>query len=248
MGKKKHLNQHIENKRLAINGRRPAGARSAATRREILDAAGPLFAEQGYKATTIAQISKAASVNLAAVNFHFGSKEQLYVALVRYGYEFALSEVPLPEWAPGTHAQVKLRDFVLTFLRRSAADREPHWPCQLFMREMLEPSAACEEFVRGFVLPNVAILRSILTELLPSGFPEARMRRIGFSIIGQCLHYRVARPIIRMIEPDIGPMDEERLQQLADHITHFTLAALGHRPPLTNSDQPDTGTEKRKPS
>jgi AcrR family transcriptional regulator len=226
-------NKHIEAKRLATNGRRPPVGRSLKTRQKIINAAGLLFAEKGFKATTIADICKAAKVNQAAVNFHFGGKEQLYVALVRHGYEFALSEVPLPEWTADTAPQTKLHDFVLTFLRRAVADREPRWPCHLIMREMIEPTAACEEFVRGFVRPNFTILRSILAELLPAGFPEDRVRLIGFSIIGQCLHHRVARHVIRLMEPESGQLDEERLQRLADHITRFSLAALGHAPPLT---------------
>jgi TetR/AcrR family transcriptional regulator, regulator of cefoperazone and chloramphenicol sensitivity len=225
--------QVTDQKELESEEQRQAQDRSERTRRSILDAAGPLFAEKGYKATTIAEICKAAKVNQAAVSFHFGGKEQLYIALVRYGYEFALSEVPLPEWAPGTPPQTKLRDFILTFLRRAVAEREPRWPCQLIMREMLEPTAACEEFVRGFVRPNFTVLRSILQELLPADFPEARLKLIGFSIVGQCLHYKVARPVIRLMEQENGPMDEERIQRLADHITQFSLAALGHAPPLT---------------
>ena len=232
MASKNGKTQNHGNKSVASSVRRTASGRSEKTRREILDAAGPLFAEKGYKATTIAEICKAARVNQAAVSFHFGGKEQLYVALVRHGYEFALSEVPMPEWAADTSPQVKLRDFVLTFLRRAVADRDPQWPCQLIMREILEPTAACEEFVRGFVRPNFTILRSILSELLPTGFPEERVRLIGFSIIGQCLHYRVARNVIRLMEPESGQFDEDRLQRLADHITHFSLAALGHAPPL----------------
>ncbi|HMF11325.1 MAG TPA: CerR family C-terminal domain-containing protein, partial [Gemmataceae bacterium] len=218
---------------LASSQTRTGMVRAEKTRQCILDAAGPLFADKGFKATTISQICKAASVNQAAVSFHFGGKEQLYVALVRHAYEFALSEVPMPQWAPNTPAKLKLRDFVLTFLRRAVAEREPRWPCQLIMRELIEPTEACEEFVRGFVRPNFETLQSILTELLPTNFPQARMRLIGFSIVGQCLHYRVARHVIRLVAPDIGQFDEERLQRLADHITQFSLAALGMADPIT---------------
>ena len=47
------------------------------TRQRILDAAEVLFTEHGFDATTLRQITGAAEVNLAAVNYHFGSKEEL---------------------------------------------------------------------------------------------------------------------------------------------------------------------------
>lgn len=47
------------------------------TAKQILDAAEALFAEQGFADTTMRQITKAADVNLAAINYHFGSKQGL---------------------------------------------------------------------------------------------------------------------------------------------------------------------------
>jgi AcrR family transcriptional regulator len=55
----------------------------ASTCDRILDAAEALFAEQGFHATSLRQITQAAEVNLAAVNYHFGSKQALKVAVFR---------------------------------------------------------------------------------------------------------------------------------------------------------------------
>jgi len=49
----------------------------------ILDAAEQLFAEEGFHATSLRQITQAAEVNLAAVNYHFGSKQALILAVFR---------------------------------------------------------------------------------------------------------------------------------------------------------------------
>lgn len=54
-----------------------------ATHERILDAAERLFAEQGFNATSLRQITTTAAVNLAAVNYHFGDKESLYTEVVR---------------------------------------------------------------------------------------------------------------------------------------------------------------------
>jgi AcrR family transcriptional regulator len=219
---------------LEVLSPRPGTHRAEKTRQDIINAAGPLFADKGYKETTVAEICRAAGVNQAAISFHFGGKEQLYLALVRFGYEYALQQVPMPQWPAGTPAAVKLRDFIVTLLRRAVADREPRWPCLLIMREVVQPSKACAEFVRGFVQPNAELLQGILQELLPADLPEEPRRLVAFSIIGQCVFYRVARGVLEFLTNGGAPLhfDEPRVQLLAEHISRFSLAALGVVPPL----------------
>ena len=57
-------------------------ALSQDTKTRILDAAESLFMEHGYEATSLRQLTNAAGVNLAAVNYHFGSKEELFQAVL----------------------------------------------------------------------------------------------------------------------------------------------------------------------
>ena len=59
-----------------------AEATSADTKTRILDAAERLFVEHGFEATSLRQLTTAAGVNLAAVNYHFGSKEELFQAVL----------------------------------------------------------------------------------------------------------------------------------------------------------------------
>lgn len=56
---------------------------AAGTRERILDAAQELFGEHGLEGTSLRAVTKAAGANLAAVNYHFGSKEELFRAVVR---------------------------------------------------------------------------------------------------------------------------------------------------------------------
>jgi len=51
------------------------------TRQRILDTAEQLFADQGFHATTLRQITREAQANLAAVNYHHGSKDALILAV-----------------------------------------------------------------------------------------------------------------------------------------------------------------------
>ena len=56
--------------------------RPTVTKDRILDAAEALFMEHGFEATSLRAITAAAGVNLAAVNYHFGSKEELFQAVL----------------------------------------------------------------------------------------------------------------------------------------------------------------------
>lgn len=55
---------------------------SATTKERILDAAERLFAERGVDATSLRRVTSAAGVNVAAIHYHFGSKEELLRAVV----------------------------------------------------------------------------------------------------------------------------------------------------------------------
>ncbi|MBI1917131.1 MAG: CerR family C-terminal domain-containing protein [Planctomycetes bacterium] len=194
------------------------------TRQRLLDAAGPLFAEQGLKATTVRVICDRADMNLAAINYHFRDKKQLYHEAVRHAAHCCDARVPIPDWPAGTPPERKLRDFVAMFLNRVAVDHEPAWHAQLLMRELTHPTPACAEFVRDFVRPCFEALSGVLRELLPD-VPELKRRLVAFSIVGQCLHYRVARPVIEHLV-GAGEFRNYGVDLLAGHITEFSLAAI----------------------
>ena len=63
-----------------------------ATRRQILGTAVRLFAEHGYADTTSKMICREAGVNIAAVNYHFGSRDDLYRAVLDEVHEHIVNE------------------------------------------------------------------------------------------------------------------------------------------------------------
>ena len=59
---------------------------SLQTRSRIMEVARILFADHGFEGTSVREIAKAADVNVASVNYHFLSKENLYSEILRLGY------------------------------------------------------------------------------------------------------------------------------------------------------------------
>lgn len=68
------------------------------TKARIIEAAGPLFAQHGYDGTTSKKICQKAGVNMAAVNYHFGSRYGLYVAVLEEVQDYLVNVDVLKNW------------------------------------------------------------------------------------------------------------------------------------------------------
>jgi len=195
-------------------------------RSRLLDAAGPVFAEKGYQAATVREICQAAGVNIAAVNYYFGEKERLYIEAVKQASRTRAVQVPFPDWTEETAAETKLRDFVRTLLTRMmGSDRVP-WQSRLMLREIMRPTSACRELAEEHFRPQFETLLAILDELLPQHTPPHTKRQVGYSVVGQCMFYRVAGDVVSMLTPQDELQQHFLPEQLAEHIAKFTLAAL----------------------
>jgi AcrR family transcriptional regulator len=192
----------------------------------ILNAAGPIFAEKGFQAATVRDICDAAGVNVASVNYHFGDKEQLYIQTVTCARQRKVARIPLPSLADSPSPEACLRDYIKALLTRMIGVSEAPWQSRLMLREVLQPTKACQQMVEEYFRPDFNLLLEILAALLPEDTPEHVRRKIGFSIVGQCLFYRVAGHVVAMLVPGGEHREHYAVEQLADHISQMTLSAL----------------------
>jgi AcrR family transcriptional regulator len=194
-------------------------------RLKILAAAGPVFAENGYQSATVREICRRADVNVAAVNYYFGDKERLYTETVRQAHRHLVEQFPMPTWPTNAAAEARLRGFIHTMLTRMIGDESTPWEQRLMLREVLQPTAACRDLAEEYFRPHFEMLLGVLAELLPVGTPAHKLRQTGFSIVGQCLFYRVSSSVVEMLTPD-AELGDFTIEHLADHIAEFTLAAI----------------------
>src|SRR5579871_3621280 len=86
------------------------------TRRRLLEAAGEVFADRGFHAATIKEITDRAGASLASVNYHFTDKAELYAAVLRKLAEDVVHIIPPDDELTGDAAH-RLGQFVRYFCR-----------------------------------------------------------------------------------------------------------------------------------
>lgn len=194
------------------------------TRRRLLDAAGEVFASKGFREATIREICALAGANIAAVNYHFRDKEGLYREVLAYTAKQSVERYPM--WFdPSRPAAERLGVFVRNYMERLLDDGRPAWFGKLLAREMFEPTSALDDLARDFAGPMYAALQGIVRDLLGPRADEELVKRCARSVVGQCLLYKHARPMIERLAPEQGWGPADRAE-LAAHITAFSLAAL----------------------
>lgn len=203
------------------------------TKQRLIDAAGNVFAEKGYEAASVRDICQLAQANLAAVNYHFGGKRPLYVMAVRHAQCCRQEDVPFPEFPAGLSPAERLRAFIGMMFERMLSAHRPKWHLEIMLRELARPTEACAAVVDDYIRPMADALRSILNDMLPENLSEEQRWMIGFSTVAQVLFYYVHQPIIRLLTQSDADQTFP-LDQLADHVTRFTLAAIGAGQPVVD--------------
>ena len=205
------------------------------TRVRILDAAELLFTEQGFEATTLRQITGAAGANLAAVNYHFGSKEELIREVFRRRLTW-LNQQRLKELdrleAEAAGAPLKPSRILEVFFGvalKMAADGEGGG--RNFMRLLGRTYTKPSEFVRGFLAEEyaavVARFKAALIKALPGVPGEEILWRFHF-MLGAVSYAISGADALHNIAP--GALDEGDTEALYARLMSFMLGGL--RAPL----------------
>jgi AcrR family transcriptional regulator len=201
---------------------------TAETRERVLAAASDLFATHGFHGTKMRDIAQRAKVNLAAANYHFGSKEDLYLDVLRE--QFARINEVLVERGAVLRDGLDREQLVRLLRERVAAMLElligppPGLHGTLMMREMLDPSEALPVIVDRFIVPHRDAMREIIARLVPELDPEA-VERCVYSIVGQVFFYRTHLPVFLSLE-GLDHLSADLIRTAADHITAFSLGGM----------------------
>ena len=198
------------------------------TRQKLLAAAAEIFAKKGFWETTHVDICGKAETNIAAVNYHFGSKETLYIEAWKYSFQKSIAKYP-PDGGISPHTSVykRLRGRILAFMQR-VADPESN-DFDIMHKEMANPTGLLDDTIEKATDPLEEDMKSIFQELLGDKVSEKQIRFCRMSVMGQCfgpmLHLRHSRSNPPVEGPRKMPLDF-RIEELAEHIISFSLAGM----------------------
>lgn len=199
-----------------------SSASAADTRQRLLQSAAEVFAAEGFHQATVRQITDQAGVNLAAVNYHFRDKAELYAEVMR---DCFCANATSPALDPSLPAEEQLHAWIRRFVEEKYGQSGPSWKHQLMAREMQEPTPALGALVEERILPQARELERIVQQLHPAPLTRDELYLMGFSIVSQILFYLSHAAMAVRIHPPFGEKMPDPAT-LTSHVFRFSLAAL----------------------
>jgi AcrR family transcriptional regulator len=198
-------------------------------RNRLLDVAEKLFSERGFADTSIRDITAEANCNVAAVNYHFGSKDKLYTEVWRHNLlllrnnQLASIEKVMSENQDALRLEDLLKSFAETFIGSLVDETRSNRLLKLMMREMLDRHLPPDMFTDEVIKPTLGAMQKALLKTCP-GLQQSQIALIVFSIIGQLIHAVRIRTMFRQSNRDELLIFD--LSEIVDHIIKFSAAGI----------------------
>jgi AcrR family transcriptional regulator len=204
------------------------------TRTRLLEAGLDHFGRVGFEGANIRAIAAAAGANIAAINYHFGGKRGLYLAVAHHiveGISSAIGPIAAeivalaakPRLVPD-EARAALDRFVKTAGRLLATSpRAERW-ARFILREQLDPTDAFDIIYSNIMGRMHRTLTALVAAVLELD-PESEQARLeAFALLGQALIFRFARAAVlkRLGWEVIGELEADRIvAQLARAVSRL---------------------------
>lgn len=199
--------------------------KSEETKRRIIEAAGKIFAESGYEAATVRQITDRAGVNLSAVNYHFGDKSNLYREVLIDG--IAEMQQRLLERCSSGEPQERLHHYVEEMVRIAFLDDRP-WKWIIMTREMsgIYENSELADLIVEAIKPNHQLLVSIIRDLSGPNVSAENIEGGAQLVIGMLVHFIHGKGFIRRLSTAVT-FDPSEMESVVERIYAFALAGIG---------------------
>jgi AcrR family transcriptional regulator len=198
-------------------------------REKILESAEILFSEKGFSETTVREITAMAGCNLAAINYHFGGKDNLYYQVMQKHLN-VLREVRIAginkvmqEKKDKVTLEELLQAFSVAFLEPFVDRNKSQRLMKLMIHEILDPRLPKKVFADEMAIPILTALGNAMKKI----YPQLNDRVILLSTIslaGQLMHVLHFKELITADE-EIAAM-APGLDEVIEHIVKFSAAGI----------------------
>lgn len=211
--------------------------RTDPTELRLIRAATELFAHRGFDGVTIRDLAEAATVNVAAVHYHFGGKRELYAAVIESVFAplkavlnaqreaIALARCS----AEPTAARQALECCIRGLMQRLFHEERPSWAGMFLARESVQPTSAMDRVFDCLIRPAWEAFLEVLELIRPDLAGSEQVRFIASSIVGQCLYYQHARPVV-LATFQRTTLDYDFIERAVSHVAAFSFAAISRQP------------------
>jgi len=223
--------------------------KSSATKQKILDTAEELFMEHGFEATSLRQITAAAGVNLAAVHYHFGGKEELFEAVLTRRLDpmnqerVALLTRFEHAAAPDPLSCEKILAAMFIPALKLARDRERGG--KNFLRLLGRAYADPAPFIRHFLSDQYAVMIARFKAAFRRALPQLPKKELTWRLhfVMGALSYTLAGTDALKLIAALSPGDADNDELLLRRLAPFLIAGL--RAPLPDvSELTDLDSER----
>ncbi len=205
---------------------------AAATKERLLDAAEALFMEHGFEATSLRLITAKAGANLAAANYHFGSKESMFEAvLTRRLDPMNLERVELLDRFEAETAPTPLgcdRILAALFIPALRLARDPALGGNNFLRLLGRAYADPAPFIRRFLSEQYAQMIARFKAAFGRALPHLPKKELSWRLhfIMGALSYTLAGTDALKIISELNPLATDNDEILLRRLAPFLLAGL----------------------
>ena len=198
---------------------------SPQARERILHIAADVFVENGFKAASIRKICERANVNVAMVHYYFGSKDDLYLAVLDFAREQEEKAFVDGTTAGNEAPHEKLRAAIKRLVSNLLTPGPASLRTRLLAWELMDPSAAIGTIADRDIRPEHRFFADLIRGITGDALDDDAIQRCVFSIIGQAVFYASARRVHEIAAPEIT-YDAAGIARIAEHIYQFSTAAL----------------------
>jgi TetR/AcrR family transcriptional regulator, regulator of cefoperazone and chloramphenicol sensitivity len=202
---------------------RAARPHGDATRQQLLDVAGQVFAEKGYADATSKEICARAGTNIAAVNYHFGGKDPLYEAVLVEAHQHFVTLEEMQRAAALDGAPRDRLRVVLAGIVRRATSPDAHWGTRVVIRELLAPTPFAPTLVHKAIEPKARVMLGIVAQVLGIPPDSPAVQRGLFLLMAPCLALLVAP---RTLREEVFPALSGDTQALVEDMLAYVEAGL----------------------
>ncbi|MDR2438189.1 MAG: TetR/AcrR family transcriptional regulator [Planctomycetaceae bacterium] len=199
-------------------------------RLRIIDAAGPIFAQKGFAATTVREICAAAKVNQAAINYYFGCKESLYKEVFESTYPCISFHYEVTQSDLSRSFEERFYNLIEQRTKDIFATEISGWKAQLLFREFHDPTPSCGEKLQEYIVQDYNVIYRCLDEYFDPETPEHIRWKCIFSMFGSIFFYKKSGSLLRKIILDDMRQKYFKPEQIAAFaVQSFFVVAAPYR-------------------